>query len=253
MAGSPARVISRGRSRSRSRSSSVGRKRRRTRSSSRARGSFLPLNGFPTTLVAKHRYVETVTVPYTPASGATVVNYQINGVYAPNLSTILDHQPKGFDEMMAIYKTYTVIGAKMTVRNVQTDVKKDRSFMWGIYGTPNATGSTGGLYAKGETDILETKGVVKRFCVPNNVNAAIMNNVVATYKYSPKKVFGKNFVITDRNQGDSGHNPTEAYVIQLWVQGLFTDPAGAIEKGANFLVSIDYIVKYSERKLLPQS
>ena len=247
-------VISRGRSRSRS----AKRKRpSRSRSRSRRRTGLgrpsLPLNGFPASLVSKHRYVETVTVPYTPASGATVMNYQINGLYNPNLSSNLDHQAKGFDEMMAIYKSYHVIGAKVHVKSIQTEVTAKRSYMWGLYVCPTATASTGGLHLKGIENILETKGVLIRYVAPNGAEAAFHNRTTATIKYSPKKVFGKNFVMTDRNQGLDGSNPSEVICVQLWTSGLLTDVTPSSQKDAHFVVTIDYIVKFSERKMLDQS
>ena len=39
---------------------------------------------------------------------------RLNSLFDPNLSG-LGHQPRGFDQLMAVYEKYTVVAAKITV------------------------------------------------------------------------------------------------------------------------------------------
>ena len=66
--------------------------------------------GFPQSMRTKLRYA--TRVDFVP-TGTTVVSktFLANGLYDPD-TTVGGHQPRGFDEFMAAYTTFTVQGSK---------------------------------------------------------------------------------------------------------------------------------------------
>ena len=76
----------------------------------------LPLGGFPDRHVARLKYCDFVTLNAT-ASGSAVPlihHFRANSLYDPDQSSS-GHQPRGFDELAAIYDHYCVIGSKIKV------------------------------------------------------------------------------------------------------------------------------------------
>lgn len=69
--------------------------------------------GFPTKMMAKLKYQETVVA--TTSGPLAHVQYILNGLFDPNF-TGGGHQPLYFDQYMQLYNHYLVIGAKVMVR-----------------------------------------------------------------------------------------------------------------------------------------
>lgn len=75
-----------------------------------ARGFRAPV---PYKLTTSLLYQERVTL--TPAAGVAAVHiFSANGTYDPNITGV-GHQPRGFDQMMALYDHNVVIGAEIRV------------------------------------------------------------------------------------------------------------------------------------------
>lgn len=214
----------------------------------------LPLNGFPDTKVARHRYVHQFKVGCT---GNTQISksYQFvaNGMYDPD-PAVGGQQPKGFDEMMNIYNHYHVIGSKAKVRLVQSNIDSTESMMWGVKLTDTrSVAGYGPLDSLSLEDIVETKGIKMKLLNTNSGYAQPNTaNQVITQTYSPTRVHGKAFTMTDRNQGDAASNPSEATYFEIVVVPTLSN-VSAVNQDQYFIVSIDYIVVYSERKLLARS
>lgn len=87
---------------------------------------------FPQSMRTKVRYVERIDFQPT---GGNVVQYQFraNNMRDPDV-TGTGHQPRGFDQFMDVYNTYTVLGATCSV-----------SWMFEAYDGPSTTASTGNL------------------------------------------------------------------------------------------------------------
>lgn len=68
--------------------------------------------GFPDTYRAKLKYTEaqSIVVPY--STGQIVQTFNLNGLYDPN-ETGTGHQPRYFDQLMALYENYRVSGCKV--------------------------------------------------------------------------------------------------------------------------------------------
>ena len=60
------------------------------------------------------RYVDRLEIDVSSASTVTKVAYSANGLYDPYIPTG-GHQPRGFDNYMKLYKTYTCIASKINV------------------------------------------------------------------------------------------------------------------------------------------
>ena len=209
----------------------------------------LPLNGFPDSQVCRHRYTDQFNIT---ASGVTQtsnsVSYSANGMYDPNV--IIgpgQFQPKGFDEMMTIYQHYHVLGAKATIQCVASDQDDVTGFLWGC----KLTDQTSTLVARSFEDLYETRGLIKRIAQVNNPGSSFTRSQKLSCNYSAKRVHGKGMVMTDRNQGTSGSNPTEGSFFEVVLCPL----AGNVTTAQTipFIITIDYIVKYTERKTMERS
>ena len=110
----------------------------------------LPLNGFPNKNICKHRYADQCSIVYTGSSGMITHSFSANGLYDPNLA-VGGHQPMGFDEQMAIYDHYCVLGAKITVNNITTLVSGAEPMIWGI----NPSDGSGSIVNVPPSDAME--------------------------------------------------------------------------------------------------
>lgn len=75
-----------------------------------------PRFGMPETYITKLRYSQRYANG-TPGFGVgNVTNFGANCLFDPDLTTVAGHQPRFFEQMMALYSHYTVIGAKISVQ-----------------------------------------------------------------------------------------------------------------------------------------
>ena len=69
--------------------------------------------GFPQSMRTQLRYCD--AIDFTPSSATiNVHSFLANGLFKPDVSAT-GHQPRGFDEFMDVYKTFTVKGSKIAV------------------------------------------------------------------------------------------------------------------------------------------
>ena len=91
---------------------SKGRRKPRWRKRRQNPRKILPLAGFPKQKLVKLRYVQELEI-VTPTSGlSNSVPFVANGAYDPYYP-IGGHQPKGFDQWMAVYSHFNVLGSKI--------------------------------------------------------------------------------------------------------------------------------------------
>lgn len=94
--------------------------RKRKRYAKKKRGSYrrkkavIRKSPMPTKFVTKMRYCERFTVDPTTGGLAAAYVFRANGLYDPNM-TGTGHQPRGFDQLMAMYDHFVVLGSKITV------------------------------------------------------------------------------------------------------------------------------------------
>lgn len=219
----------------------VFRPKRRVR---RSRG--LPLTGFPNRTIARMRYGHQFTLDATAIAPAKQV-YSCNSCYDPDL-TGTGHQPRGFDQMMAVYNHCTVIGAKITARFMNPGNTNL---------VPSNVGiaiSAGAEFVSTSTlqDVLENKYVTRpRLAGPMGLTNGGANSVVLTKKFSSKRFFGKKTIVGDAlyRHNDSS-NPTEQAFFEVFA---YPNVSGYNPEALLVEVQIDYICVFTEPKILPAS
>ncbi len=204
----------------------------------------LALTGFPKNKIVKLRYVQEITLTTPTTTGlSTSLPFVANGCYDP-FYPIGGHQPKGFDQWMAVYANYNVLGSKCSMRMLGTG---NDAFVWGVArtATPNE------LDGKTLEFILECR-MNKGFAVAGGYqrNNNMPTSTTRISKYSQKKQHGPNSTNAANLIGTNGANPDELTIFECWMVPAASNSASL---SANFIVTIDYIVMLTEQKILGQS
>jgi len=157
------------------------------------------------------------------------------------------HQPLGFDQWMAHYDHYTVIGAKITVRFINNSTADRTPGLCGIMLTDTPRIGAG-LTITDLNQLLEnrytTKGVVA------NVQGSDRNTATATMTFSAKKFFHKSNIVGDSlYRGTSTTGPEEDVLFEIWQCGI----SGANPDIIALLIEVDYIAVLTEPRPLPSS
>ena len=209
----------------------------------------LPLGGFADKQTARLKYVEFVTLNNSASSSSVpnVYHYRANSLHDPNYSGG-GHQPRGFDELKAIYDHYTVIGSKMKA-SFENDV--DATNQAGQYcflmlqDTNNTPTSL--------VDILEESNRNKMAYKPRNTNSS--KNIILTKKFSPYKMFGipkKDSIINNVNlNAQVTQNPSEDAIYTIGIacsRTTSTDPEPVVVR-----VEIEYIAVFTEKRPMSSS
>lgn len=227
-------------------------KRRRTRRSykrtryNRKRVSHIAFGGQPSSKLVKLRYCEEISL--NAATGSITYNdFCANGMYDPNL-TGTGHQPLGYDQLMAYYDHYTVIGSKITAQFVSTTgTNATPSYLAiGLYDTTAQPAN----YSSVE-HMLESRRITMS---PASTGAAsyIKTNINEgrVVKYcSPKKFFNRSPKGDSTLKGGVTSNPSDLAVFSVIVGSVSGNDPSAV----SLLITIDYIAIVSEPKLLSQS
>lgn len=191
----------------------------------------------PPTLIRKLRYSDSVQM----APTATPSNYffHANGLFDPD-ETGSGHQPMGFDQYMALYDHYKVLGSKITVTFAQAPADSlANNVICAIYLDDDITAVTD-IHAAIE------QGVTKWA----QVNSTSVKPTKISKTFSAKKFFSDAKYSSAQIVGASGGNPTEQAMFNIIVA-----PLDGISNPTDFYVHvvIDYIVQFSERKTLVSS
>lgn len=202
-----------------------------------------PLNAFPNSYTAKLRYVEETSLNAAAGTIASYV-YRANDCYDPNLTGV-GHQPKGFDELMARYDHFTVIGSRITIKYMPTTPQAGNTSYLGIYLSDSGTRVAG---HSSVSDLLESRSAGRYITVGDSAFSGRKNAVYNTF--SAKKFFRKKEVVGDSlYRGTIAASPTEQAYYELYAAS-----CGGIDSSAvNILVVIDYLVVFTERKYLSPS
>lgn len=70
---------------------------------------------FPSGMRTKLRYVQRVEFLNNTQATIAKYAYRANSLTDPSVTGTAGHQPRGFDEFMGVYRTYTVVGSKISV------------------------------------------------------------------------------------------------------------------------------------------
>jgi len=187
----------------------------------------------------RSRYIE-LDLGLDPTTGgvAALHVFRMNSMYSPNVTTT-GHQPMGFDEMMAFYDHYTVIGSKARISFQNTDTSYCQTVYTQLKDSITTTANTVGLLENGACKYTTLSphgsgGAIKTMTVPCSV----------------ARFFGKKSVLEDVTfRGDVSSNAGEEVYLHVGAQS----PAGIDTSKVRFTIEIDYIAILTEPKQLAQS
>lgn len=194
-------------------------------------------NPLPMKLVTKLAYNETVRLTGGSAGATAVYVFNASSLYDPNY-TGTGHQPLGFDQIMAMYDHYVVLGAKVTVKFAMPSGSAYTVAQVGVHGAATVTPRTNGsAYVETGTTSMKMVGFPSYF--PQ-----------VTQGYSPKVHMGvTNPMDADKLQGQINANPTDG-----WYWHVFAEPhlsSETVDVFAN--VTIEYTAAFIEPVELAQS
>lgn len=210
-------------------------KRVRTRGSfsrrSMVSGRSLGNMGFPRKIRMVHKYTDRNlnTVSTTDFN----YSFKANGMFDPN-TTGSGGQPLYYDQMVAIYNHYTVIGSRIKVTIVPTGTTVQEPFRVVLLPLDDATSPTNVDTA------AQQKGAVYRIA-QGGINP---DRIIMRSRWSAKKYFGGAVMNNSLLRGSNGVDPTEQTTFHIMAKAL--DGVSVI----NFWmgVEIEYIAIWSELK-----
>lgn len=206
----------------------------------------MPISGFPSRKLVRLRYAQNVNL--TPSGTGTPAHYTFsaNGMYDPDISGA-GHQPMGFDQWMAIYDHYTVLGSKITVRFIPTTPSNFAPVGFGCMLTDDATFPYTDLDA-----IIESRAGGRSYRLAAPSNSAVSRGLMVGRSFSAKRHLGRPTVVGEEElKGDASSNPSEQTMYQVWAVN--PTSAGNQPPTCAFMVIIEYIAMLTERRELGQS
>lgn len=242
--------VSRGKSSKYKRAMSYAARRRRPRRGYRHPGvqRMKRFGGFPKTAIVKFRYAAQISINPGLAT-ATEYNFRANDCYDPDV-TGGGHQPMGFDQWMAYYDHFVVLGSKIRVRPVfDTSASGTPPPVIGV-GTFDTTGRTTG---KNYEELLEMQpSMGNRMKTIHLIPMTGAGNKTLTSTFSARKEFRCNPMSKDSLLGAGNASPTEQTFFTVY--GVSPFPSGGSDPATvSMEVVIDYVVCLLEPKPLPQS
>ena len=191
-------------------------------------------------LVTTLRYSEPIILKPGIAGISAYHVFSLNGMYDPDITGVFGHQPRGFDQLMALYEHYVVIGAK-----VQFDWATDQTVDPITVVLSQRAGNTG--YA-GVSDVMEYNNTI--VMVRGRFNSGGGNRMVM--KCNPSKFLGRSKPLADPQlKGDINNNPQESSYLHINMH--YTDPNILGIGSVIGHVTIDYITAFIEPKPVGES
>lgn len=194
----------------------------------------------PTIISSKHtcrlKYLEQIKLDPGLGGSAHQVFYA-NSLYDPNV-TAGGHQPRGFDQMMALFDHYTVIGCKIRADFMSTGNTTNHICLISTQ-DDSVTQSDPAAY-------IENKYTTYRYQGGSDTSPVVLTKAV-----NPAKFLGRtNPLDDDELRGNSVANPSEGvfFHVSTYAPNFTGNP-----DPVDVLVSIEYIVVFQEPKLIPGS
>lgn len=193
--------------------------------------------GFPNKVMVRLKYVDNLEFT-SPTGSVALYRFSANGLYDPNI-TGTGHQPMYFDEYMALYNQYVVLGSKITVKI-------------GYASSGNVNPATAVvIMANDNTTTTSTSigGVTEQSQVSRTVMLDPFNYKTISKTYSAKRAFGGNPMALDNLRGTASTNPTNDWYFDIKYQTIHGSTAASLVA----YVEIDYYVCFTELKDIGQS
>jgi hypothetical protein len=179
-----------------------------------------------------------------PGTGlVATATYNAGGCYDPRTAA-LGGQPRGFDQWMAFYEHFVVLGSKMTCTFQTTGLQpSDGNGIVGIYLKANSIAEIGTI-----PELVEQQNSVHK---PIGPVGGYNSTAIVSKTYSAKRFLGRQSILSDPQlKGTVSANPAESAYYEIVV--------GPSNNGDNLgsvrvLLEIEYIVALIEPKPLPSS
>jgi len=196
--------------------------------------------GFPKTTAVKLRYVQSISID--PAAAfIDRYTFRANSCFDPDW-TGAGHQPLGWDQWTVFYNHYVVVGSKISA------VCTSGAATSGILVSGITLTSQNG--AATTVEHLLEQGLTKS--KKQSVHAGAQRPKTCYSNFSAKKYFNVTNMMDnlDRLGAPVGANPQELAFYQVWAGN---SVPSVDHPTVDFLVTIEYIVVFSEPKELAQS
>lgn len=202
----------------------------------------LPLGGFPLAQTVKLRYCEQIAIDVDQIAGVEHFRYRANSMYDPNFTGI-GHQPRGFDQWMAVYDHYRVIQSHITVTpTTNTYVNLTPGMFEIILCDDTITPITN---YKDLFENFSSNGKPLLYGPENNFNSQSQ----CKSKVYKQAAYFRNNANNSRFIGTATSSPSEIAVFDI----VCTSIGGNDPTAFQFFVCIDFIAELTERKPLPES
>jgi len=223
---------------------------------------------FPTSMKTKLRYTERVEL--LPGSSTTSVGYTFrgNGIYDP-YAGVGGHQPRGFDQYMAIYQTFTVSGSSCKASfqyeyydgPTQASVSAYNNLIQCRQDPTTAPEECPALSSvivgirKASSTFL-TDSVANQLEKDKMVHASLVPTAAAknlSMKGTTKEFFGKTALTGSSGfTGSDSADPTEQWLWHVWCGRASDNVQSDLVRIVAF-VTLEYDVIFTEPKQLTQS
>lgn len=192
--------------------------------------------GFPLKMLVTHKYVQSGTL--TSTSG--VQNNQLfkaNGLHDPDTSGS-GHQPMYYDQLLALYDHWTVIGSKIVCQILpsETNTVPIRCCL-----LINDDATVTPTNFDNLCELYKTRKIIF------NTNTS-SNPYTLSMKWSGRKAFGKFDLNSSLFRGEASTDPTEQQNFQLTAQS-----DGATTGSIKYTVTVTYIAVWTELKDIASS
>lgn len=197
------------------------------------------ISGVGTVVKAKLIYVEK-DVTINPGLGtAGTYLFNLSSLFDPNFTGV-GHQPTGFDQFMAMYEQYLVVGAQITVAYQNAASASTSGLVVGITLNDTSTTSTDcrQYMENGNTVWDVTTGL------PDSHGMTILKQYVSMPQFHGVTL--NQYLSDDNYKGTSSASPVESVWATIWAQDITVagDPPGC-----NIIVEIDFDVRFTGGKL----
>lgn len=202
------------------------------------RGRRLPvLGGFPKKRLIRLKFTQEFLLDATDLLIAQK-SFRANCIRDPQFA-VGGRSPSNFDEIMAHYENFVVIGSKCKCRCFQPGLSNVQPGYWGIIMT-----NRGDSITVGDLDTLrEHVDNSRTKQMPQFTNSA-PNQI--TRKWSGRKYFGKNFSVSNPNfMGSASASPFSETFYIVWASNTGGNNPGAF----TFLIEIEYLAVLIERRV----
>lgn len=196
---------------------------------SRVQGSKLSMQSapLPSRLTSHMKYYDNVQIAAVTGTNGTYV-FNAAGLFDPDV-TGTGHQPRGFDQLMPLYENYTVVGAKITAKFMNSSAVNQTVGIATLQST---------VTAPGLTKYMEGRWVTSRNIAP----IASMSQTTLTATYSPKMIGYDAPLEVDNLKGTIATNPNEGTFFHLFNNDIDENLSGNV----SVAVTIEYSVVFTD-------